>query len=212
MTTLVTLRSALRGDLNDPTGATPRWTDADLDRAIARAVAAYTEAIPRVQSVAFATTPGSRIVSLTTLGTITTILGVEWPIPVAGTTGIVARPPWRHDVEANAITLVGSSVPTGDLIRLTWSGPHIVDTSTCTVADADEALVLLGASGYACLAYGTAASDNFRYTDGEAGAMVDDTTIGPEWRARATGLLERFDRDLKRIAGLRARSVRARIK
>ena len=65
MSTLTTFRAALRLDLNDPVGTSARWTDADLDRAISRAVSAYAEILPRVQSVVLTTTAGSRIVPVT---------------------------------------------------------------------------------------------------------------------------------------------------
>lgn len=212
MSTLTTFRAALRLDLNDPVGTSARWTDADLDRAISRAVFAYAEILPRVQSVVLTTTAGSRIVPVTSLGTITTILSVEWPVPLAGVTGEAPRPPWRHDEEAGSVTLVGPGVPAGEPVRIRWSGPHVVDGSGSTIPEGDEALVILGAAGHACMAFGTPASDNFRYTDGEGGAAVDDTAIGPEWRSRADELLARFDRDLRRLGGLRSRSVRARLK
>ena len=141
MPTLATLRAALRLDLNDPAGATARWSDSDLDRAITRAVAAYSEALPHVQSTTATTTSGSRVLPVTGLGAGVTVLSVEWPLPASGARGVAGRPPWRHDPEVGTVTVVG-----------------------------------------------------------------------PEWRARAQAHLDRFDRDLKRLATARARSTRARVR
>ena len=73
-------------------------------------------------------------------------------------------------------------------------------------------VIVTGAAGYACMAWSTGTADNFRYTDGDGATTVDDTAAGPEWRARAQAHLDRFDRDLKRLATARARSTRARLR
>jgi len=210
--TLATLRAGLRLDLNDPAGATARWTDADLDRAIGRAVAAYTESLPHVQSSTVATTAGSRVIPITGLGAIATILGVEWPIPAPGEGGIPGRPPWRHDPEVGTITVVGPSVPAGETARIEWSTPHVVTETVGTIPEGDAAVIAIGAAGHACMAWSTGTADNFRYADNEGATTVDDTAAGPEWRARAQAHLDRFDRDLKRLTTARARSTRARVR
>jgi hypothetical protein len=210
--TLATLRNALRLDLNDPAGATARWSDADLDRAIGRAVAAYSEALPRVQSTTVTTTAGSRVLPITGLGATVAILGVEWPVPVSGTRGVAGRPPWRHDLEVGTVTVVGPGVPAGEAARIEWSTPHEVTEASGTIPEGDAAILATGAAGYACLAWSTGTADNFRYVDGEGATTVDDTAAGPEWRARAQAQLDRFDRDVKRLATSRARSTRARVR
>ena len=48
MATLTTLRADLRLDLNDPTGAHERFANADLDRAITRALTEFSRALPYV--------------------------------------------------------------------------------------------------------------------------------------------------------------------
>lgn len=212
MPTMATLRAALRLDLNDPAGTTARWSDADLDRAIVRAVAVYSESLPHVQSQVATTTSGSRVVPITGLGPSVTVLGVEWPLPTPGERGVPGRPPWRHDPELGTITVVGPGVPAGQMARVEWSTPHEVTETTGTITDGDATTIAIGAAGYACLAWSTGTADNFRYTDGEGATSVDDTAAGPEWRARAQAHLDRFDREVKRLATARARGSRARVR
>ena len=212
MPTLATLRAALRLDLNDPAGATARWSDSDLDRAITRAVAAYSEALPHVQSTTATTTSGSRVLPVTGLGAGVTVLSVEWPLPASGARGVAGRPPWRHDPEVGTITVVGPTVPAGEPARIAWSTTHEITETTSTIPEGDAAAIATGAAGFACMAWSTGTADNFRYTDGEGATSVDDTAAGPEWRARAQAHLDRFDRDLKRLSTARARSTRARVR
>jgi hypothetical protein len=210
--TLATLRTALRLDLNDPAGATARWSDADLDRAIVRAVAAYSGALPHVQSSLITTTSGSRVMPITGLGPTVTVLSVEWPLPASGEGGVPGRPPWRHDPEVGTITVVGPGVPAGQMARVEWSTLHEITETTSTIPDGDATMIATGAAGYACMAWSTGTADNFRYTDGEGATSVDDTAAGPEWRARAQAHLDRFEREVKRLATARTRSSRARVR
>ena len=78
-TTLADFRSWLRLDLNDPAGASQRFADADLDRAVARAVADYSLAAPRLQDAQLMTVPGSRELSLASLAGLQAVEEVEWP-------------------------------------------------------------------------------------------------------------------------------------
>lgn len=212
MPTLATLRAALRLDLNDPAGATARWSDTDLDRAITRAVSAYSEALPHVQSTTVTTISGSRVIPVAGLDATATILSVEWPLPAAGAQGVPGRPPWRHDPEVGTVTVVGPGVPAGETARVEWSTAHVISETASTIPEGDAAVIATGAAGHACMAWSTGTADNFRYTDGEGATTVDDTAAGPEWRARAQAHLDRFDRDLKRLATARARSTRARVR
>ena len=89
-----------------------------------------------------------------------------------------------------------------------WASKHTVDLVTSTVPEEHEALVALGAYGYACLAYSTPAADNFRYQDGMAASLVDDTAIPGEWRQRSEAALGQFRAELERLRQQRARSGR----
>lgn len=212
MATLVTLRARMRLALNDPAGASQRFADGDLDEAVQRALDAYGAVVPNVRSQLLATTAGSRSVSLAGLSaTATGVLSVRFPWPVNGSVDLPGNEPWRHDPYSNTVVVVGTVVPAGQSMEIVYTAAHLVDVSGSTVPASDEATLLLGATGYACLAYSMPAADNFRYTDGTAGSGVDDTKIPGEWRARADKLLERFEKGLYKLEMLRARGVRARL-
>lgn len=212
MSTLVTLRARMRLALNDPAGASQRFADADLDEALARALDTYGATVPYVRSQLLTTTNGSRSVSLAGLsGTVASVLGVRYPWPANGTVDLPGTEPWRWDQYAGTVVIVGMTVPSGEQLEVTYASAHVVDLSGSTVPASDEGTLLLGATGYACLAYSMPAADNFRYTDGTAGAAVDDTGIAVEWRTRGEKLLDKFERALHKIEMLRARGVRARV-
>lgn len=212
MATLVTLRARMRLALNDPAGASQRFADGDLDEALRRAVDEYGAVVPNVRRELLVTTAGSRTVSLAGLSAVATgVLEVRFPWPASGAVDVPGNEPWRHDAYLNAVVVVGTVVPSGQSMEIVYTAAHVVDNAGSTVPASDEATLLLGATGYACLAYSMPAADNFRYTDGTAGAAVDDTKIPGEWRARADKLLDRFEKGLRKLELLRARGVRARL-
>ncbi len=204
-TTLADFRSWLRLDLNDPAGASQRFADADLDRAVARAVADYSLAAPRLQDAQLMTAPGSRELSLASLAGLQAVEEVEWP------TGCYppALVPFWLAPDRQTLTLLVPGAPTeASAARVRWASKHMVDLATSTVPQEHEALVALGAYGYACLSYSTPAADNFRYQDGLAASLVDDTAIPGEWRRRSELALGQFRADLERLRQQRARSGR----
>ena len=74
-----------------------------------------------------------------------------------------------------------------------------------------EALLSLGAYGFAALAYSTPAADNFRYEDGATAALVDDTAIPVEWRRRGEAALAEFRRQLADLAATRVTGTPKRV-
>jgi hypothetical protein len=211
MSTLATLRARMRLALNDPASASQRFADADLDDALSRAMDTYGLIVPYVRSQLLTSTSGSRIISLSSLTGLTSVLGVRYPWPSSGTVDLPGNDPWRWDQYAGTVVIVGTTVPAGEQLEVTYASAHVVDTSGSTVPASDEGTLLLGATGYACLAYSMPAADNFRYTDGTAGAAVDDTGVAVEWRTRGEKLLDKFEKGLHKIEMLRARGVRARL-
>jgi hypothetical protein len=205
--TLATFRAWLRLDLNDPAGSSPRFADADLDRAIDRAVAEYSRAAPRLRDQTLATAAGSRVLSLAGLAGLRDVEEVEWPEG--------GYPPslveWALAPDRQSLTLLVSAAPAGENARVRWSSKHAVDLSTGTVSEEHEALVALGAYGYAAGAYSTPAADNFRYEDGATAAQVDDTAIPVEWRRRSEAALSIFREQLGPIVRTRMTGMRARV-
>lgn len=201
-TTLASFRAWLRLDLNDPAGASQRFADADLDRAVERAVVEFSRAVPRVRDAVLATVASSRDVTLVTLVGLWAVLEVEWP------TGEwpFAMVPFLLSPDRQTLTLVVDPAPSAvENVRVRWTSKHTVDVAASTVLEEHEALVALGGYGYACLAYSTPAGDNFRYQDGDQAAVVDTSMIPREWRARGEAALARFREmlgDLRRSRAL----------
>ena len=131
---------------------------------------------------------------------------VEWPLG--------QYPPalvdWRLSPDRQTLTLLVSSAPGGEQARVRWTSKHTVDVSTSTVPEEHEALVALGAAGFACYAYSTPSADNFRYEDGATAALVDDTAIPLEWRRRGDALLQEFRHQVALLAAARTHGGRNR--
>ncbi|MGH2350223.1 MAG: hypothetical protein ACRDJN_01245, partial [Chloroflexota bacterium] len=204
---LATFRGWLRLDLNDPAGSELRFADADLDRAVERAVAEYSAAVPRVRDETLSTTAGSRDVSLAGLSGLWSVEEVEWPLGQYP----AALVEWQVSPDTQTLTLLTASAPAGEDVRVRWGSKHMVDAATSTVPEGHGALVTLGAYGFACGAYSTPSADNFRYEDGATTALVDDTAIPVEWRRRAEAALAEFRRQLTGLAKSRTLAGRKRV-
>jgi hypothetical protein len=187
------VRSRLRLDLFDPAGASQRWADADLNRAATRAVAEFSRHAPQTWQTVLATTAGSRNVSLAGIGAYVEIVRVVYPLARSGVQEYDGGDPWRLDSSANVVTLLGDGVPNGTRsVGVVALKVHTIAEAAGTVPDEHLETIALGAGAYAMLAYSTPTADNFRFTDGEGGVMVDETKVAAQWQARATEALGRF--------------------
>src|SRR3989304_8773063 len=74
------MRSRLRKDLHDEDAANQRWTDAELDRHIQRAVREFSLSLPLEAKAPLTTTAGSRDLSIATLTDLVAIEAVEHPV------------------------------------------------------------------------------------------------------------------------------------
>jgi hypothetical protein len=207
VTTLANFRAWLRLDLNDPAGGGSRFADADLDRAVERAVADYSRAYPRLRDEVLASVSGSRDVSLAALTGLWNVEEVEWPLGQYPS----ALVDWRLSPDRQTLTLLTASAPGGEQLRVRWASKQTVDLAGSTVPEEHEALVALGAAGFACLAYSMPAADNFRYEDGATASTVDDTAIPLEWRRRGDALLQEFRHQLALLAAARTHGGRTRV-
>lgn len=208
MPTITDYRAQLRLDLMDPAGSAQRFSDADLDRAIQRAVAAYQLAAPRPASVQLTTTPGSRELSLVGLPDLLEVWTVEWPV------GAYPRRFRRFRLSPDRLVLellVEGPPAKAEPVNLEYGATHFVDTGQSTIPPEHVALLLRGAYGYACLAYGTPAADNFRYQDGAAQAEVDDTGIIGRWHTAGHTALDEFCRSLLALRCQRVQTAPQRV-
>lgn len=142
MTTIDDLRERVRIALQDP-GA-ERWSDAALDRHLARAVAEISRAAPREERVTVPTSPGSREVDLGGIAGLLDVARAEHP---AG-----REPPAlvQFRVFGAMLRLEGGPLPTGGAAVLWCRLAHEVDTAGSTLSPALEELAVLGATAFAC--------------------------------------------------------------
>ena len=204
MGTLVDFRAGLRLDLNDPVGASQRFSDSDLDRAVSRAVGELAGVWPRVTDTEVVLSVASRTVPLAsgTFGGLIEVDEVEHPYGLAG--ALATYPPtlvgFRLAPDRGSVFLMVEDVPAaGARVRVRWTAAHSITVSTSSVPADLDPVVALGAAGHAMLAYSTPAADNFRYEDGATVATVDDSMIPKEWRARGQEYLGRFQAALAEL-------------
>lgn len=209
MGTYVDFRGWLRLDLNDPAGASQRFADGDLDRAVDRARSEFEVALPRETDTEHAAA-ASRIQTLPggTYPSLIEVAEVEQPYGAAGATA--QHPPrlvpFRLAADRASVRLLGRDVPTAaEVLRIRWTRRHTLDGATTTVPVEYDPLLALGAAGFACLAFSSPAADNFRYEDGQVVGNVDDSMVAPEWRRRGLEYLSEFRLRLAKLREDRAR-------
>ena len=169
------------------------WSDNELTRHIDRAVAGLSEAIPREQRLAMATTAGSREVDISGLSDRVMVEAVEYPVDE------FPRSFQRFTIWADILTMLGSEVPDGSDCCVYYGKLHTLDAVTSTIPARYEDLVVAGASGYAAITWGIYAVNRVN-----VGGVVTprDYLIWGKERLRF------FSREIKRL-GRRGR-VRAR--
>ncbi|HET7767704.1 MAG TPA: hypothetical protein VFN74_02945 [Chloroflexota bacterium] len=205
-------RAALRLDLNDPAGAAQRFADADLTRAITRAVSELTLAHPRLTDTEVVLASATRTIPLPalTFPNLIDVEEIEHPYGAAGIASTVppTLPPFLLAPDRASALLLTADVPAaGSRLRLRWTGPHQIAEATTTVPAELDYMLSRGAYGFACLAYSTPAADNFRYEDGATVATVDDSMIPTAWRIRANEALAEFRESLTLLRLRRTLSV-----
>jgi hypothetical protein len=146
MTTLADMRARVRKDLHDEDSSAYRWSDAVLDRHIARAVNEYSLHAPLEQKSALSTTGGSRDLGIASLTNLVEIEAVEWPVG--------EFPPRRVGFSRwqDTITMDVVSPPNGvETVNVYWLKLHTLDGSGSTLPPHHEDLVATGAAAYAAL-------------------------------------------------------------
>ena len=193
MTTLADIRSRVRTDLHDTDSGAYRWSDADLDRHIARALDDVSRAIPREQSATLATTTGSRDLSLATLAGLIEVEAVEYPageFPPAYA-GFTA---W-----AGTLSLHTPTVPNGADAKVHYTALHTLDANGSTLPGHLEDLVAAGAGAYAALEWSAFTIDRLN-TGGDE--------VAKQYASWARARLTAFEQLLKHHA--RRNAVRPR--
>ncbi len=193
-TTITTIRARVRQDLHDEDASAYRWTDAVLDRHIARAVGEYSLYAPLEQKSTLTTTAGSRDVSIASLTNLVAVEAVEWPVGEFPPR-LVGFAKW-----ATTLTLDSVNAPAGvENVNVYWTKTHTLDGSSSTLPAAHEDLVAIGAAAYAALDWTSFATNRIN-TGG------DD--VWGRYKAFGDERLRDFRRELARLG--RANTVRQR--
>jgi len=182
-TTLSTIRSRVRQDLNDEDAANQRWTDGDLDRHIAQAVRELSIEVPRQRKSTLATTSGSRDVDLSALADRLSVEAVEWPMGTYPATYV------RFQVWIDTLTLLTDGAPDGTNAAIYWHQLHTLDASSSTLPAWAEDLVAVGAEAYAGLEWAS-------YAINRANVGED---VAARYRRDAEARLQQFQAALRRL-------------
>jgi hypothetical protein len=152
---LMIMRSRVRRDLKDEE-LPQRFTDDDLDRAIARAVTELSKYCPLQQKTVIATVSGSYDLNISSLAGRLSVDRVEFPVDETPRRYI------RFEIYQDILTLKESQGD-GANCALYWTRPHILDESASTIPPHLEDLVALGATAYAALVLSQYATDKANY-------------------------------------------------
>ena len=191
---LTEIRADVRKDLHDEDSSAYRWTDASLDRHIARAVTEYSVAAPLEQRTTLTTSAGSRDLSVSTLTNLIDIEAVEWPVG--------EFPPRRVGWSQwqQTITMDTVNAPSGvENVYVYWLKHHTLDGSTSTVPMHHDELITCGAAGYAALDWTSYATNRLN---------IGSSDVWGRYKAFADERLRRFRAALARLG--RANAVRVR--
>ena len=190
---LTDMRGIVRRDLHDEDEENYRWTDDELDRHIAHALADFSEAVPREQKTAVSTTSGSRGVDISAITDRIMVEAVEYPVD------LFPKRYQRFSLWADTLTLLGDEVPDGSDANVYYGKLHTLDASASTTPSMYEDLIAIGACGYAAVEWAVYVVN--RVNTGGQNTPEDFLTWGRE-------KLSRFRRELKRLG--RKNRIRAR--
>ncbi len=153
MTTLSDIRDRVRTNLRDLDESAARWSDAELDRHISRALADVSLAAPLEATTTISTTSGSRELSTNALPDFLELRTVELPADAFPHRSV------PFAVWAGTITLDLPSPPRGERARLRYLARHTLDEQGSTLPEALEDILATGAAGYAAIAWAAFAID-----------------------------------------------------
>jgi hypothetical protein len=188
------MRARVRQDLHDEDSANYRWTDAELDRHIGRAVREFSLAAPLEAKATLAATPGSRDISIAGLTDVVAIEAVEYPA--------AKYPPSyvRYSVWLTTLTLLIDAAPAAaEDVNVYHTKLHTLDASTSTIPAKFEDVVAGGAAGYAAVEWASFATNRVN---------VGGQDVWREYLAWGQDRLAEFQRALARHG--RRNAVRVR--
>lgn len=148
------MRTLVRRDLHDEDPVNQRWTDAELDRHIGRAVKELSLAAPRETKATLTATPNSRDLSLASLADRVAIEAVEYP------TGRFPPSYIAFSVWGDTLTLLLESPPvSADSVLVYYGALHTLDATSSTLPQTLEDVAATGAAAYAALEWASFATN-----------------------------------------------------
>jgi len=180
---LTEMRARVREDLQDTDAENYRWTDDEVDGAIARVVMEYSLHAPIEQQDDIATTDGDTELDISSLTDLLEVESVEFPIGY--------KPKYFKRIEYWAGQLYMKDEGNGNDARVRWFKKHTLTAESTTIPTEHEEIIVLGATGY--LAMSASA-----YTVDRASIAGRHATIN--YKAWGKERLSRYDKKLKAIA------------
>ncbi|MBM3154842.1 MAG: hypothetical protein FJ008_05840 [Chloroflexi bacterium] len=196
--TISTIRTIVRRDLKDEDSGNYRWTDNEIDRAIARALEEFSLAIPREMKSTVATTDGSAIVDISGVTGIANLISVdklEYPIDSQ------CRSFRRISVYQSSITMIDGYTGDGGNSYVYWSSLHTLDSQTSTVPTRFQNLLATGAAAYAVFSQAQYQADR---------ANIGGDNVDRDYLAWARERLSQF-KDGLRLHGRRGKLRQGRL-
>ncbi len=187
------MRTIVRRDLHDEDAGNYRWTNDALDRHIAHAVKAFSEALPLEQKATKATTSGSREIDISSLSDRVMVETAEYPVDK------FPKRYQRFALWGDTLTLLSDEIPDGSNCYVYYGKLHTLDASTSTIPEKFEDLIATGACGYAAVEWAAYAINQVN---------VGGTTTPEEFLAWGNDRLSHFRTGLKRLG----RRNRVRVK
>jgi len=181
---LNTMRTTIRRDLKDEDPGNYRWSNDELDRHIAHTVREFSEAVPLPAKATLPTTPGSRVIDISSLTDRVMLEAVEYPV------GKFPPRYQRFALWGHVLTLFGDEVPDGSNCNVYYGILHTLDAEGSTIPTKHEDLVATGAEGYAAIEWANYAIN--RVSVGGTGTPREFLTWGNE-------RLKQFKSELKRL-------------
>ncbi|MBI3953593.1 MAG: hypothetical protein HY330_03685 [Chloroflexi bacterium] len=190
------LRTRLRQDLHDQDPAAYRWTDAVLDRHVARALGELGLAIPRQATSDLVTSGSSRDLSLASLTDLVEVEAAEYP------TGRFPASYVRFSSWGQTLTILIPEVPpAGAVVRVFYGRLHTLDEAGSTLPAHLEELLAAGAAAHAALEWANYAIN--RQNTGGADVWLHYFTWGQDRLAAfAQGLSQHTRRNRVRVRQL----------
>lgn len=181
------MRDRLRKDLHDEDSANQRWTDAELDRHIQRAVQEFSLSVPLEAKTILSTTADSRDLSIAGLTDLVAIEAAEYPVGNYPPTYV------PFSVWLSTLTmLIDSSPGAVEDVDVYYTKLHTLDATTSTLPARFEDVIATGAAAYAALEWASFATN--RVNVGGQDVWRDYLTWGQQRLAEFQRALARHGR------------------